>query len=72
VIVALLQIIAYLLPLLIHAAAEKRATLKGQDADANIQEFRSALATDDSQRTAALLADQHDRVRAALRDRAGG
>jgi hypothetical protein len=69
---AILQIAAYLLPFLISGLTSWRERQKGEDHEANIQEFREALAEDEGAASgaptvAARLADQHDRVLAALR-----
>jgi hypothetical protein len=68
---AILQIAAYLLPFLISGLTSWRERQKGEDHEANIQEFREALGKGDPSAVDTRLADQHDRVLAALRGGGG-
>ena len=64
---ALLQILAYLLPIIVEGIRAWDERNKGADHDANIQIYRKALAQNNTGRIAALHADQHDRVQSAVR-----
>ena len=64
---ALLSLAAYLLPLVVEGLKAYSEKQKGGNADANIQEYREALAKNNIDRIAALDADQHDRVLAEIR-----
>lgn len=66
---ALLQILAYLLPIIAEGIRAWDERNKGIDHDANIQIYRKALAQNDTGRVALLHADQHDRVLSAVRGR---
>jgi uncharacterized membrane protein affecting hemolysin expression len=62
---SLLQIVAFLLPLIIQGVQAVRENQSGANHAANIQNFRKTLAKDNPVDRSALLADQHDRVRLA-------
>ena len=64
---AILSIIAYLLPLVVEGVKAGQAKQKGSNHEANIQEVRKALNDGNRPAVAAGLADQHDRVLAAVR-----
>ncbi|BCS54544.1 hypothetical protein GSbR_37440 [Geobacter sp. SVR] len=64
---ALLQIVAYLLPIIVEGIRSWNEKNKGENHDANIQQFRTALAKNDAAAVSQHLADQHDRVQYALR-----
>jgi hypothetical protein len=66
-ITSILSLLAYLTPLVVEGFRTSQAKQKGLDHDANIQEFRKAQNAGDSVAVSAQLADQHDRVLAALR-----
>jgi len=66
---AILQIAAFLLPFLIEGITSWQERQQGGNHEANVQEFREALGEGDSAAVSARLADQHDRVLAAVRGR---
>lgn len=64
---AALQILAYLLPIIVEGIRAWDERKKGGNYDANIQQFRKALAKNDTGAVSSRIADQHDRVQYALR-----
>jgi hypothetical protein len=66
-ITAVLSLLTYLAPLVVEGFRTYQGQQKGTDHDKNIQEFRQAQNSGDRAAVGARLADQHDRVLAALR-----
>jgi hypothetical protein len=64
---SILALVAYLLPLVVEGIKTYMEQQKGTDHEKNIQDYREALGNGDVARLDASLADQHDRVLAALR-----
>lgn len=55
-----------LLALVLEALAQQKKDREANNADTNVQDIREALSKNDTAGVSARLADQHDRVSAAL------
>jgi hypothetical protein len=68
-ITSILSLVAYLLPLIIDGLKTYAESQKGARSETNVQNFRQALCQKNRPLIGARLADQHDRVLAAIRGR---
>ncbi len=59
---SIMSLLAFLLPLIVKGLQSWDNERKGGNRDANIQNYRKALAKNDTRTLIALDADQHDRV----------